>query len=198
MNARNWDDFALLLIDVQRDFWRPGMEREFPDFERNVARLLTLCRAERLDVVHVRARFNPDGTDWMTRYRLLGFLPCLDGSEGAAILPCARELPGEPVFYKQSYDAFLSHALPAWLARKGKRYLLVAGMDTAVCVLLSGAAAAQRGYLVAIVADCCADPAGAHGMVLARYPNVMERVTVDEIVPRHESWRADLARLRGL
>ncbi|MBI1731601.1 MAG: cysteine hydrolase [Gammaproteobacteria bacterium] len=196
MGARNWGEFALLLIDVQRDFWRPGMEQKFPAFESNVARLLELCRAERLDVLHIRARFKPDGTDWMVRYRLLGSLPCIDSTAGAEVLPCASERPGEPVIYKQTYDAFLSPAVPAWLERAGKRYLLVAGMDTAVCVLLTGAAAAQRGYLVAIVADCCADPGGAHDHVLARYPNVMERVIIGQIVERHDPWRRQLSELK--
>jgi nicotinamidase-related amidase len=198
VTARNWEAFALLLIDVQRDFWRHGMEREFPQFEENVARLLALCRAERLDVVHVRARFKPDASDWMVRYRLLGSLPCVEGTGGEEILPCARELPGEPVFYKHSYDAFISPAIPAWLKQRRKRYLLVAGMDTAVCVLLTGASAAQRGFLVAIVADCCADPAGAHDQVLMRYPNVLERVTVDEIVQRHDAWQEQLRALQLL
>jgi nicotinamidase-related amidase len=60
-----WEQFALLLIDVQRDFWPEQMAECFPHFPANVARLLKLCRAEGIEVVHLRADFKPDMSDWM-------------------------------------------------------------------------------------------------------------------------------------
>jgi hypothetical protein len=41
---RNWEQFALLLIDIQRDFWTEELASSFPDFPANVERLLALCR----------------------------------------------------------------------------------------------------------------------------------------------------------
>jgi nicotinamidase-related amidase len=195
MTTRDWSEFALLLIDVQHDFWVAGMDEKFPRFKDNVARLLTTCRSEQLDVLHIRARFKADGSDWMARYKLLGSLPCIEGTPGVEVMPCARDLPGEPVLYKQAYDSFHNPEVQQWLQRNGKRYVLVAGLVTAVCVLLTGASAAQRGYLVAIVEDCCGDQAGAHDMVLTRYPNVLERVTVDQIVGRYGVWQEQLRKL---
>ena len=197
MSRRDWSPYALLLIDVQEDFWPAGMDETFPHFKDSVARVLGICRAEGLDVLHIRACFKADGSDWMARYKLLGSLPCIQGTPGERLMPCARELPGEPVLYKHSYDSFCNPEVDAWLRRNNKRYVLVAGLVTAVCVLLTGASAAQRGYLVAIVEDCCADQAGAHDMVLQRYPNVMERVTADEIVARHDTWQGQLHRLES-
>jgi nicotinamidase-related amidase len=199
MTTRDWRDYALLLIDVQEDFWPAGMDAKFPRFRDNVARLLATCRTERLDVLHVRAVFRPDGSDWMARYRLRGSLPCIAGSPGAAPLDCALELPGEPVLTKQAFDSFTNPEVDRWLKAHGKRYVLVAGLVTAVCVLLTGMTASQRGYLVAIVEDACADQVdGMHDAVLARYTNMMERVTADEIVSRHGKWQADLARLAAI
>ena len=195
MISRDWSQYALLLIDVQEDFWPSGMDGKFPHFKDNVARLLSTCRGEGLDVLHIRARFKQDGSDWMARYKLLGSLPCIEGTPGVEVMPCARELPGEPLLYKKTYDSFCNPEVDAWLKRNDKRYVLVAGLVTAVCVLLTGASAAQRGYLVAVVEDCCADQAGAHDMVLERYANMMERVTVDKIVARHGTWEGDVTRL---
>lgn len=197
MTPRDWSQYALLLIDVQEDFWPEGMEAKFPHFKENVARLLSVCRAEGLDVLHIRARFKQDGSDWMARYRLLGSLPCIEGTPGAEVMSCALSLPHEPVLYKQTYDCFCNPEVEAWLQQRGKRYVLVAGLVTAVCVLLTGASAAQRGYLAAIVEDCCADQAGAHAIVLERYVNVMERVTADQIVARHSNWQSQLSRLES-
>ena len=196
MISRDWSQYALLLIDVQEDFWLSGMDGKFPHFKDNVARLLSTCRGEGLDVLHIRARFKQDGSDWMARYKLLGSIPCIEGTPGVEVMPCARELPGEPVLYKQAYDSFCNPEVQAWLQQNGKQYVLVAGLVTAVCVLLTGASAAQRGYLVAIVEDCCGDQAGAHDMVLERYPNLLERVSVDQIVARHGTWQSQLQRLQ--
>jgi nicotinamidase-related amidase len=70
--ARDWSSFALLLIDAQRDFWPEGMAARFPSFPAAVERLLAFCRTEGLEVVHLRAQFRPDMSDWMAPYKLRG------------------------------------------------------------------------------------------------------------------------------
>jgi len=193
--TRNWDAYALLLIDVQRDFWTDGMSQELAGYEANVSQLLTVCRREGIDVVHARARFLKDRSDWMVKYRCMDRIPCIEGTPGVEVLPCAQAVPGEFVIYKQSFDAFRKPALDAYLAKNRKRYLLVAGLVTSVCVLLTAAAAAQRGYLVGLVEDCCADQAAAHTHTLPQYPFIFERTTVDRIAANHDKWQADLGKL---
>jgi len=198
MNAasRNWESFALLLIDVQQDFWTDKMSQTFADYEKHVRQLLHVCRHEGIDIVHLRARFQQDESDWMLRYKTLGRIPCIEGTPGVEIFPCAREEPGEFVIYKQSFDGFLKPALQAYLEKNRKRYLLVAGLVTSVCVFLTSATAAQRGYLVGIVEDCCADSPEAHEYTLQRYPFIFDRVTVDQIQQCHDMWLADLDELK--
>ena len=89
--ARDWTPFALLLIDLQRDFWPDRMAARFPSFPANVERLLAFCRAEGLEVVHLRTRFRPDMSDWMATYKLRGRTPCVDGTAGVQTLPFAVE-----------------------------------------------------------------------------------------------------------
>ena len=57
---RDWGQFAVLLIDVQKDFWGEKTVERFPHFPSNVTRLLKLCRSEGIEVIHLRARFSPD------------------------------------------------------------------------------------------------------------------------------------------
>ena len=52
----NWEQFALLLIDVQRDFWPERVAYMHPDFPANIAALLTLCRREGIEVIHLYLR----------------------------------------------------------------------------------------------------------------------------------------------
>jgi len=198
MNAasRNWESFALLLIDVQQDFWTDKMSQSFADYEKNVRQLLHVCRHEGIDVVHLRARFQRDESDWMVRYKSLGRIPCIEGTPGVEIFPCAREEPGEFVIYKQSFDGFHKPALQAYLEKNQKRFLLVAGLVTSVCVLLTAATAAQRGYLVGIVEECCADSPEAHEQVLQGYPYIFDRVSLDQVTACHDMWLADLDDLK--
>ena len=108
------------------------------------------------------------------------------------IFPVAKDEPGEFVIYKQSFDGFHKPALRAYLEKNEKKFVLVAGLVTSVCVLLTAATAAQRGYLVGIVEDCCADSPHAHDHTLQRYPFIFDRTSVDQIVASHEKWQDDL------
>ena len=193
-SKRNWDAFALLLIDVQQDFWKEEMSTQLAQYETCVGQLLANCRSEGIDIMHLRAQFSADKSDWMLRYRFGDTIPCIEGTPGAEVLDSATNSGDEPVLFKQTFDGFANPALETWLAANDKRFLLVAGLVTSVCVLLTSATAAQRGYLVAVVEDCCADQPAAHEHTLERYPFVFDRVTSNELVGRHAEWVALLQR----
>jgi nicotinamidase-related amidase len=194
----NWGDFALLLVDVQKDFWTEEMVGAFPGFEKRVAELLALCRREKIDVVHLRASFRDDKADWMVRYHFLDRIPCIEGTPGVELLNCAMEQPGEMVITKNTFDGFQKPQLQEYLEKNNKRFLLIAGLVTSVCVLLTAASAAQKGYLVGLVEDCCADKPEAHVHTLSRYPFIFQRTTVAQITGNREQWLADLEKIANL
>jgi nicotinamidase-related amidase len=192
-----WDQFALLLIDVQKDFWSDEMEKNFPHFRENVASLLKLCRHEGIEVIHIRGRFSPDKSDWMPIYQLGRKMPCVEGTEGIELLPEAAELPGEIVKDKQSFDGFLMDELEPHLQHYQRRFLLTAGLITSVCVFLTTVSAMQRGYLTAIVEDCCADELAAHEHTLNRYSFMFERTTVRQLPEQYQKWQQMIAQLEN-
>lgn len=192
---RDWEQFALLLIDMQEDFWTERVAQSFPHIPANIARLLTLCRAEGIEIVHLRASFNPDMSDWMPRYKLRGRIPCVQGTAGVETLPFALDRPGETVIVKQTFDGFHKPELLQYLGRRQKRFVLTAGLVTSVCVFLTTASAAQNGFLTAVIEDCCADQPHAHEQTLDRYQFMFERSTVDLIPAHYPKWLADLREL---
>ena len=194
-NPQNWDPFVLLLIDVQKDFWTEEMSRAFPDYEKNLSELLANCRQEQIDIVHLRAEFQRDKSDWMAKYKLLDGIPCIEGTPGAEVFPFANDAPGENVITKQTFDGFHNPELQSYLSENKKRFILIAGLVTSVCVLLTAANAAQRGYLVALVEDCCADQPESHRHTLEQYPFVFSRTKVDRISGDREKWMGDLNKL---
>jgi nicotinamidase-related amidase len=198
MTASPWSRYALVLVDLQRDFWTEAAAATAPELPDRVAGLLTYARAEGLGVVHVRARFRPDGRDWMARYRLRNWIPCVDGTPGVETLPFAVELSGEPVVTKRTFDGFLGTDLDEMLSRRGIRGLLVAGLVTSTCVLFTASTATQLGYLVSVVSDCCSDSEEMHHSTLAGYPFVFGTVRSDQIAERRDGWDADLERMDAL
>lgn len=196
---RDWSHFALLLVDVQRSFWPSRGKPDFPGFPANVARLLALCRTERLEIIHVRSRFEPDGSDWMLMYRLrripVRHHPCVAGQEGEEPVSFAASEPGELVVFKQTFDAFHTPSLLPYLRENNKRVILVAGLLTSVCVLFTAVSAAQLGFLAAVVEDGCADQRDKHERTLDEYQFIFERTTTDAIPAQHAKWLAALAEL---
>jgi nicotinamidase-related amidase len=195
---RDWGRFVLLLIDVQQDFWTEEIARSFPHFPSNIPKLLELCRFQGIEIVHLRASFKPDMSDWMARYKLRGSIPCVEGTPGAEILPFAREEPGEAVIIKQTFDGFQNTGLLGYLQERGKRFLLTAGLVTSTCVLFTTASAVENGFLTAVVEDCCADEPPAHQQTLDHYGFIFDRTTVETIPERHAEWLADLEKLSDL
>jgi len=195
---RDWEQFALLLIDVQRDFWSDRAAQVHPDFSANVAALLTLCRDEDIEVVHLRASFKADESDWMPKYKLCGRTPCVQGTGGEEPVPFAMEQPGEKVIFKQTFDGFHNPELLEYLRRRGKRFVLTAGLLTTTCVLFTSVSAMQKGFLAAVVEDCCADEPNAHRHTLDWYTFVFERTTVGSIAGHHSEWLAALQKLDEL
>jgi ureidoacrylate peracid hydrolase len=193
----DWNPFALLLIDVQNDFWSDELPVEFPQFPENVARLLSFCRAEGIEVIHLRSFFDPDMSDWMERYRLRKRIPCVAGTAGAEVLPFASELPGEKVIVKHTFDGFLAPDLLPYLEQNHKRFLLTAGLITSTCVLFTTTSAMQHGFLTAVVEDCCADGPARHETTLDTYPYIFERVTVDLLAAQNERWNQQLGILNA-
>lgn len=191
----DWAPFALLLIDMQHDFWPADMAEKFPDLPQNCARLLAVCRDQGIDVVHLRARFRADRSDWMPLFKFHGSIPCISGTAGVEPLPFAEEAPGETVIEKQTFDGFLQPDLAAYLQKKNKRVLLTAGLITSVCVFFTSNSAAQSGFLTVVVEDCCADQE-THDASLQRLDGfVFGRTRSTRLVDSYPEWKTALEKL---
>jgi nicotinamidase-related amidase len=193
---QNWQSFALLLVDVQHDFWSDQLATDFPHFQQNTVELLQFCRQVGIEVIHLREVFRPDKTDWLPRYLLRGRSPCVRGTKGAEVLDFALEQPGEKVIEKQTQNGFHNPELVPYLHSKDKRFLLIAGLVTSVCVVFTATSAAQMGFLAAVVSDSCADYPEAHALALRRYKGfLLDVATTKDLPERNKEWVEQLQRL---
>ncbi|HLF31796.1 MAG TPA: isochorismatase family protein, partial [Xanthomonadales bacterium] len=100
-------NLALILVDVQYDFWQPFQALpHLATFPAKLTKLLQLARAKNLTIIHTQAWFKPDRSDWMLFYRPegRGKVPCIAETVGAQFTEFATPQPGELIIQKQTFD----------------------------------------------------------------------------------------------
>lgn len=185
------EQIALVLIDIQKDFWEPmSGDPTFKAFPENVAKLLSIGRERGFNIIHVRSVFKPDRSDWMLFYRPegRGQIPCIAGTEGIEFPDFAEPLKGEKIVEKQTFDAFVGTDLEDYLQSNDIKVILIAGLETSVCVLFTANAAYLRKYLPLVVSDTCADAKERHGNAIEMYSDLsFKSITTGQLADNYQS-----------
>lgn len=176
--APQWDRAALLTVDVQKDFGRPGSATWSPDKDRvvpAVAGLADLFRREGLPVVHIVRLYRSDGSnaDPCRRQRIeSGHRIVEPGTDGAEIVAALKPsssarldagllLGGgiqawsgrEWVIYKPRWGAFYATPLEGHLRALGVTTLVVCGFNFPNCPRATIYEATERDFRVVMVRD---------------------------------------------
>jgi ureidoacrylate peracid hydrolase len=160
---------AILMIDVQKSYleqdrrdalgwppiWRLG------EVVAECRQLLAAGRAAGLPIIYTRSVQRPDSADVTPRMRrLLASLardgqPPLPGrsSESSQIMDEVTPQPGDIVVDKLRWDAFHYTELDPVLRNLGAQRLIIAGLQTNVCIETTARAAMMRNFEVAIPED---------------------------------------------
>jgi len=170
---------ALLIIDMQRDFCDPRgyMGSRGDDVlaaQALVPRILAVreaARAAGMKVMYTREGHRPDlgdlpsckraktrhaGAEIGTRGPLGRLL--VRGEPGWEIISQLRPGRNEAVIDKPGTGAFYATDLQHMLVTQGIAHLVLVGVTTAVCVSSTAREAADRGFNVLVLSDCCAEP----------------------------------------
>ncbi|MEO8966323.1 MAG: cysteine hydrolase family protein [Solirubrobacteraceae bacterium] len=136
---------ALLVIDVQKAFDHPRWgQRNNPDAEGNVARLLSGFRSTGRPVIHIKHRNTSPG-------RL--FSP---GEPGFEIKPEAAPEDGEPVLHKRVNSAFIGTNLEERLRAQAIQSIVICGITTDHCVSTTTRMAGNLDFDAVVVSDATA------------------------------------------
>lgn len=160
---------ALLMIDMQNMYLEQEKRDRFgwPPIHRldetvaECAALLSAARAQGIPVVYTRQVSRPDGADAMPSMgRLLAKLseqqgePISDASGWASrILDAVAPEPGDIVVEKLRWDAFVYTELEPVLRNLGVTRLIIAGLQTNVCVETTARTAMMKNFEVAVPED---------------------------------------------
>jgi len=133
---------TLIVIDVQDGFDAPYWgERNNPDAERNIERLLSRWRASRRPVIHVRHdSVEPDSA-------------LRPDAPGNAIKREAAPGPDEPVVGKHVNSAFIGTDLAAQLEAHASDTVVLCGFTTNHCVSTTARMAGNLGFRTFVLSD---------------------------------------------
>jgi nicotinamidase-related amidase len=149
---------ALIVIDVQRGFVDPSWgPRNNPAFEANLAALLDAWRTSGEPVVLVRHDSTKPGSPLAPGTAGNAFAAALDGVEPALLVT------------KHVNSAFHGDVdLDAWLRAQGVEEIVLAGIQTNMCVESTARVGGNLGHRVTVALDatCTFDLAGPDGTVL--------------------------------
>ena len=142
---------ALLVIDMQNDFVKPGGSLLVPDAEATVPAirgLLQLARSSRMRIVYsqdTHHRGDPEWEVWPEH--------CREGSWGWQIVGELAPTAEDTVLRKVRDDAFYGTPLDHLLRRWGVDTLVICGTVANISVQHTAASAALRSYAVVIPRD---------------------------------------------
>ncbi|MDA0219306.1 MAG: cysteine hydrolase [Proteobacteria bacterium] len=164
---------ALLVIDMQKDFCAPqgymhNLGCDLEQLERPIGPIqgvLAAARAAGLWIGHTREGYAPDLSDlqpWKKggpANEAIGIAGPLGralvrGEPGWDFLDALPPMPGEHVYDKSSYGAFLTTTLEADLRAAGIANLILTGVTTDCCVTSTLREGLDRGFDCMVLEDC--------------------------------------------
>ncbi|MGE5148320.1 MAG: cysteine hydrolase family protein [Candidatus Eiseniibacteriota bacterium] len=159
---------ALLVIDMQNDFCAEGgyietvVGKDASACRAVAAPIMDLvedARANAVPVYWIRANYELDGLPAGLRVKFGGrgdgVVCCAPGSWGADFSGVAP-MPGEAVVEKRCYSAFRGTDLDTRLRTAAVRTVVLAGVQTNICIESTLRDASSLGFHVVVAADCVA------------------------------------------
>jgi len=161
---------AILSMDFQADIVRPGGKLA-PSDEAGLSaiqaaidetgRMLAAARSVGLRVIHVAVGLPRNGHPGINPHApLYRFIrdsgAIVEGTPGFGIVDEVAPADGETVVVKRGVSAFSGTDLPALLQGQGISTLVLAGIVTHWVVEGTARDAADRGYRLIVLKDCCA------------------------------------------
>lgn len=144
---------AVLVIDMLNDFVLEGAPLQVPgamELAQRIALFLERAREKEAQVLYICDHHDPDDAEFRRWPK-----HCVKGTKGAKVvdLLAPKFDKGDRCVPKKRYSAFFGTPLDLILGELGAKVLILTGLLTDVCILLTAVDAAQRGYEVVVPRD---------------------------------------------
>ena len=179
---------AVIVVDMENDFGSKGgmFDRAGIDISmiqkviNPTSNVLAAARRAGIKIIYLKMGYHEDLSDIGSeespnRVRHLQFMHVGDtiiapngsksrilirGSWGTDIVPELKPQTNDIVIYKTRFSGFYKTELDSLLKQLGKRYLIITGCTTSICVESTVRDAMFRDYSSIVLEDCTAEPIG--------------------------------------
>jgi nicotinamidase-related amidase len=145
---------AVILVDMVKDNLNPGHAISGPirAILPAVQRLIAEARARKYPIVFACDSYLPD--DFIFRGKMKPH--SIQGTEGAQVMDELTPRPGDLLLPKRRFSAFFKTGLEDTLNDWAVDTLVVAGVATHFCVLMTAMDGICHDFCVIVLEDCCA------------------------------------------
>jgi ureidoacrylate peracid hydrolase len=179
---------AVIVVDMQNDFGSKGGMFDKAGIDISViqrviepiSHVLNSARKKGIKIIYLKMGFRQDlsdvgGMEYPTRVKRLKRMHIGDtviapngtisrilvhDTWNTDIIPQLQPQPGDIIIYKNRFNGFYQTTLDSILRNLEKKYLIITGCTTSVCVESTVRDAAFRNYLPIVLEDCTAEPIG--------------------------------------
>ena len=179
---------AVIVVDMQNDFAAKGGMYDRAGFNISMiqkvidptAKTLAAARQAGIKIIYLKMGYHEDLSDLgseesVSRMRLLknrhfgDTISAPNGSKSRIqirdtwntdIVPELKPHADDIVIYKNRFSGFYQTDLDSILKQLGKKYLIITGCTTSICVESTVRDAMFRDYLAVVLEDCTAEPIG--------------------------------------
>jgi len=153
MKEKKQCKMAILVIDTINEYFDPKGKvfcEECRKIIPNLQKLLSFSRKKNIPVIYVNTSLLFDKEPIAKKWGL----HAVRGTWGAKIIPELQPQEGDTIIFKRTYDGFYNTELELTLRSLDVDTVVVVGIHTHVCVLLTAVGAFDRGFNVIAIEDC--------------------------------------------
>lgn len=151
--GKNTRRLAILVIDMLNEYLDPKGKVYCENCKSvipNIQRLLDFGREKGFPIIYMNTSLISEDEQLAKKW---GF-HAIRGTWGAEIIPELKPYENEIVVRKRTYDGFYNSELELTLRSLDIQTVVVSGIHTHVCVLLTAVGAFNRGFSVIAIEDC--------------------------------------------
>jgi len=156
---------ALLVVDVNNNFFMPGMPFYVPNSSLilpNLKKIIKTCRELKVPVIYLTQAYRRDGSNigLASLMSNLAFPPkgdvAAEGTKAVEIYDEVKPEKGDIVIKKMRYSSFFNTDLETTLRWLGVDTVIITGVVTDCCVMTTAFDAYQRDIKPIVLSDCTA------------------------------------------
>ena len=160
---------ALLIIDMQEDFFREDLAKERTKLCKDINQLSKLCREKNIPVIWISQCWSEDLSDAPLNDRKNNRKIVIKGTFGCKILSELNVLGNDLHVSKTRFSAYFKTGLEKLLEEMQIKKLIISGINTHACIRTTVIDAYMRDYEVIIPKECVSSYDKEHHKISLEY-----------------------------